>query len=95
MGRHTHFVVAMDNNHYEDKRSNKAILGICTRKQFIMSCVAVGLVVLLIVIVVPVVILTQSSSGKWIFNYTESYYTFYDCEHQHQSINQSIRYQTC
>lgn len=67
----------MDNNHKEEtnkkleeeeeeeeeNKQPKTIMGIFTREQFIMLCVAVGLVLLLIIITIPAVIVTQSS-GK-------------------------------
>ncbi|XP_041944157.1 protein FAM151A isoform X1 [Alosa sapidissima] len=48
----------------EEDKQPKSIMGIFTREQFIMLCVAVGLAILLIVIVVPAVVVTQTQSGS-------------------------------
>ncbi|KAF7692326.1 protein FAM151A [Silurus meridionalis] len=47
----------------DEEKIPKTILGICTRQQFNMLCVAVGLVVLLIIITVTSVVLTMNSGS--------------------------------
>ncbi|XP_076149273.1 protein FAM151A [Alosa pseudoharengus] len=53
-----------NNEKMEEDKQPKSIMGIFTREQFIMLCVAVGLAILLIVIVVPAVVVTQIQSGS-------------------------------
>ncbi|KAG5286455.1 hypothetical protein AALO_G00015040 [Alosa alosa] len=53
-----------NNEKMEEDKQPKSIMGIFTREQFIMLCVAVGLAILLIVIVVPAVVVTQTQSGS-------------------------------
>lgn len=50
----------------DEEKEPKTILGIFTRQQFTMFCVAVGLVVLLLIITVTSMLLTKNSgSGKF------------------------------
>lgn len=52
----------------EVKKEPEALLGIFTRQQFTVLCVAVGLVVLLLIIAIPSLVLTMNSGlGKFLF----------------------------
>lgn len=54
-----------DEEEEDGEKAEKTILGIFTKEQFTMLCVAVGLIVLLLIITVTSVLLTTSSgSGK-------------------------------
>lgn len=48
----------------DEQKEPKTILGIFTRQQFTMFCVAVGLVVLLLIITVTSVLLVKNSSSS-------------------------------
>ncbi|KAL2097500.1 hypothetical protein ACEWY4_006707 [Coilia grayii] len=47
----------------EESRQSKSVMSRCSREQFIMLCVAGGLLLLLLVIAIPAIILTQSSGS--------------------------------
>lgn len=50
----------------DEEKEPKTVLGILTRQQVIMLCVAVGLVVLLLIITVSSVLTTKSGSGTFL-----------------------------